>query len=91
MTVEYTFNEALPLEVAIRRIKSYRGKNKTLFLSCSQQAPIAEREGYHFLIYGSVRVTHKAAITFVQEAYRNFADRGALVAIRELDRCVFIG
>lgn len=74
---------------ALAFIRKARGK--VLFVTVGQTAPIADRPGYCFPIMGNIRVTRTIAWKFIVDAYGSFADRGAMVAIRTLGDCLFIG
>lgn len=90
--MEYWLDAQVPAPEAIKVIKRQRGKGMALFVSAGQLAPIAGTEDRVFPISGNVRVTQAAAIAFVEGAYRGvLTERGALVALRGLGRCLFIG
>lgn len=76
---------------AIKYIKNLRGKNKWIFISVGQHAPIKDDPDHYFPVIGNVKVTREVAMKFVDDTYSNFADRGAVVRIGVLDNCVFIG
>lgn len=75
---------------ALAFIRKQRGKH--LFVAVGQSAPIADKPGYCFPIGGNINVTRKVALKFVADAYSEvLANKGAMVSIRVLHECVFIG
>lgn len=75
---------------ALAFIRKQRGK--WLFIAVGQSAPCSDKPGYCFSIGSNVEVTRKIALKFVADAYsERLAKRGAMVSIRTLSDCVFIG
>jgi len=69
-----------------------KARGKTLFIAVGQRAPIAHQPGYEFPVMAHIKVTRKAAIRFICEAYSAvMQNKGALCVISELENCVFIG
>lgn len=87
------FEQYLPHDEAVKRIKTLarngHKKNRSVFLTINQEA--RTDENHYFPVMGSVRVTADIAVRFVEDAYKNFTERGALVHLSWCDTCVFIG
>lgn len=65
------------------------GKNRAVYLSVEQKAR-TEGDRY-FPVLGSVNVGCTAACKYVEDAYKNFEARGALVKLVWCDSIVFVG
>lgn len=76
--------------LAMAFIRKARGK--ALFIAAGQSAPVADKPGYAFPVMGNVRVSRKLALKFLADTYSQvMADKGAMVVIRTLHSCIFIG
>lgn len=83
-------NEMLKtIDEACKFIRASR--NRTIFISVSQRAPIEGDEERAFPVYGHIKVSAPVACAFVQDAYKHFEERGGRVRISLNGTCMFIG
>lgn len=89
---DYRFELVLTIAEAIT-VLNREGKTKgtRFFVQVNQHAPIHGEAGYYFPVMTNIKVSKKDAVKFIQDAYKNYENRGARVRVRALDKCVFIG
>ena len=82
------FEQYLPAPEATKRIRIL-GRKRTVFLKVDQQGHVDEKT--YFPIMGSIRTTRAQAMKFVEDSYKHFTERGALVHLVWCDNCLFVG
>jgi len=88
------FEQYLPAPEAAKRIKALARNRQTkrtrsVYLSVEQRGRTDET--HYFPVMGSVKVGRTAAIRFVEQNYKNFTERGALVRLVWCEDIVFVG
>jgi len=88
------FEQYLPAPEACKRIKALARnrqtkKARTVFLHVEQHGRTDDE--HYFPISGNVKIGRAGAIEYVEEAYKSFTERGALVHLSWCDTCLFVG
>lgn len=91
--MEYEFEQDLPVEEALKKIRSYRGKGKAFYIMVGQFSVCQDDPNKGYSVAGSIQVTLKQAIKFIQSAYEasEKVRMNGTVYITTSERCVFIG
>jgi hypothetical protein len=84
------FEQYATPEAAAKRIMTLSNGRK-VFLRVGQEARIADDDSRYFPVSGNVAVGRAVAIAYVQDAYKGFADRGAMVQLVWCETCLFVG